>query len=375
MVAAHATPGKRRDRTLTAVTRTARAPLPVRWNPLRAASKVLFALPAVVLALAVACALAAPPAAADGAGPTNFESVVDDVAPDRPDLTVDVVGGDAFLRVRARPGTEVRIPGYDGEPYLRIEADGTVLRNARSSATYLNRRRDGTAADLPAGVGSRAEPRWERIGDGGEVAWHDHRIHWMVSQPPEVGKDRVVQSWSVPMVVDGSEVEVSGHLLLHDDALPWAALVTLAALAVSLVLAGRVAWRVPLLAGASAVALYLGIASHVVNPPDAGASVLPIALPLVALAASLGSLVAPASLRLLVLPLASVAALAGWGAARLGVLWMPVVPTSAPSWADRAGTGLVLGVAVGVAVAVLVRPVPDPEPGSDGGTVASAVDG
>ena len=94
-----------------------------------------------------------------------------------------------------------------------------------------------------------------------------------------------------------------------------------------------------------------------------------------ALAASLGSLVAPASLRLLVLPLASVAALAGWGAARLGVLWMPVVPTSAPSWADRAGTGLVLGVAVGVAVAVLVRPVPDPEPGSDGGTVASAVDG
>ena len=297
MVAAHATPGKRRDRTLTAVTRTARAPLPVRWNPLRAAPKVLFALPAVVLALAVACALAAPPAAADGAGPTNFESVVDDVAPDRPDLTVDVVGGDAFLRVRARPGTEVRIPGYDGEPYLRIEADGTVLRNARSSATYLNRRRDGTAADLPAGVGSRAEPRWERIGDGGEVAWHDHRIHWMVSQAPTVGNDRVVQTWSVPMVVDGSEVEVSGRLLLLDDEVPWAAGVAVAGLIGSLVLASRPRWRIPLLAGASLVALALGVAAHVVNPPDAGASLLPMLLPAVGLAASVGALFAPASLR------------------------------------------------------------------------------
>lgn len=326
----------------------------------------------VVLVVAVGADLVgAPPAGADGAGPTNFESVLDAVDPPDDRVEVDVVGGDAFLRVRAERGTAVEIAGYDGEPYLRIDEDGTVWRNERSAATYLNLSRDGTGIELPEEVDSRGEPRWVAVGDDGEVAWHDHRIHWMIDQAPGVGEDRLVQRWSVPIVVDGDEVEISGRLLLHPDELGWA--VALLALAVLTALGAvwrsarcspdaRARWLVGGLLGASGLALVVAVGAHVVNPPDAGAGVLGIALPAVALAASVGVLVAPRLARsspvATVLPLAAIAALAGWVVARVGVTWMPILPTVLPSVVDRVGTALVAGVAIGAAIAVVRDPAP-----------------
>jgi len=76
----------------------------------------------------------ATPAAADGTGPSRYESVIDDVQPDLDEVEVEIVGGDAFFQVTADEGTEVAIDGYDGEPYLRIDADGTVFENTRSPA-------------------------------------------------------------------------------------------------------------------------------------------------------------------------------------------------------------------------------------------------
>jgi len=278
MVAALASTGKRPGPTLTAVTRIPHPPRGRAGRSGRGATRGrswlarAALLPAAALAFLAADALAAPAASADGTGPTNFESLVDSVQPAPPGVEVEVLGGDSFLQVRAPRGTEVDIPGYDGEPYLRIDAEGRVHRNARSSATYLNSSRDGTGVELPDDVSARAEPRWVRVGDGGEVAWHDHRIHWMVSQAPTVGNDRVVQTWSVPMVVDGSEVEVSGRLLLLDDEVPWAAGVAVAGLIGSLVLASRPRWRIPLLAGASLVALALGVAAGCSRPPPGPAA-------------------------------------------------------------------------------------------------------
>ena len=309
------------------------------------------------LLLAVLEVAGAAPASADGAGPTNFESVVDRVDPSGAPVQVEVVGGDSFLQVTARKGAVVEIEGYDREPYLRIEADGTVRRNARSAATYLNQSRDGTGVDLPEEVGAAGAPRWVTIGSDGTAAWHDHRIHWMVDATPAVGPDGVVQEWTVPLTVDGQEVTVSGRLLRHPDELPWGALVGAVVGVAALLLARRIALRVPLLAAASVVALGLSIATHAANPPESGASLVPILLPAAALLLALVSYVAPLSLRQLVLPLGAVAALAGWGVARVGVLWMPVVPSEVPGWVERAGTGAVLGVAIGVAVAILLRPV------------------
>ena len=136
--------------------------------------------------VALSCSLlAVPDAGADAARPTNFESVIDSVQPDLDTVEVQIVGGDSFVQVTAEPGTSVLIPGYDGEPYLRIGSDGTVDRNRRSPATYINEARFGATGPLPDVVDSRADPDWVRIDGGGTVAWHDHRVHWMLSEAPD----------------------------------------------------------------------------------------------------------------------------------------------------------------------------------------------
>ena len=172
-------------------------------------------------------AVGIPAVGADEARPTNYESVIDSVRPKPKSLRVEIVGGDAFVQVTVEPGTEVQIPGYDGEPYLRVDADGTVLRNRRSAATYINEERYGDTEPLPDRVDAAAAPDWERIGDGGVVAWHDHRVHWMLDSPPQTG-DGVVQPWTVPMSVDGAEVQVEGRVGRgagrgHDETRPFPA--------------------------------------------------------------------------------------------------------------------------------------------------------
>ena len=307
--------------------------------------------------------LDAAPAAADGAGPTRYQSVIDDVQPDLDEVEVSIVGGDAFLQVAADEGTEVVIDGYDSEPYLRIDTDGSVWQNERSPSVYLNATRNGSAGRFPQGVSSGAAPEWEQIGDDGVVAWHDHRIHWMLEEDPTVGTDGVVQEWELPIVVDGTEVEVTGRLLLKGSVLPWAAGVAAIAAAGALLAGRRSRGRLVVLSVASAAAIVVAAAAHAVNPPGSGASLVPLALVGVAAvcvaAAWWTARRGGRSLAQLALPLAAVAALLGWTVQRIGVLWMATVPTELPDWLDRALTGAVLGAAVGTAVAVLLRPWPD----------------
>ena len=79
---------------------------------------------------------------------------------------------------------EVVVDGYDGEPYLRIDADG-VERNVHSPATYLNQNRYARV-EMPATADSRAAPEWQQISSGRSVRWHDHRTHWMDVTAPLV---------------------------------------------------------------------------------------------------------------------------------------------------------------------------------------------
>ncbi len=39
-------------------------------------------------------------------------------------------------------------------------------------------------AELPAHADPPAEPEWETIATEGSFQWHDHRTHWMGTQPP-----------------------------------------------------------------------------------------------------------------------------------------------------------------------------------------------
>lgn len=169
----------------------------------------------------------ASPASADPARPGNTVSVVDAMVPSTPGVVADIVGGDAFLRLRVRAGTEVRVPGYAGEPYLWIKPDGSVWRNGESPASTLNEDRyltgDGpevtTRPDAATGL---AEPRWEPYGHGGTVLWHDHRVHWMGSgNPPTIDADGLVQRWEVPVEVDGQTVSITGRLLRKPAASAW----------------------------------------------------------------------------------------------------------------------------------------------------------
>jgi hypothetical protein len=167
----------------------------------------------------------ASPALADPARPGNTVSVVESLQPPVSGVMVDIVGGDAFVRVRADVGVEVRVPGYLGEPYLWIRPDGTVWRNAASPATAQNENRYLT--DAVPDVTTRPdaalpEPSWQRYGSGGTVLWHDHRVHWMGSGlPPTIDPDGLVQRWEVPLRVDGVEVMVTGTLRRLDGATPW----------------------------------------------------------------------------------------------------------------------------------------------------------
>jgi hypothetical protein len=168
----------------------------------------------VVTALAV---LGAGPAAADPAGPTHYEARVTDPVPG---IAADVLGGDAFLVVRVDRGVEVEVPGYEGEPYVRIGPDGTVEVNQRAPTRWVNDDRyetDPDAAGAPPDVAVDAPPRWEVVGTDGEYAWHDHRIHWMSpSLPrqvdPTAGTPQPVFDWEVPVVVDGEPAAIGGEL-------------------------------------------------------------------------------------------------------------------------------------------------------------------
>ncbi|CAN5542240.1 hypothetical protein BH10ACT3_BH10ACT3_14450 [soil metagenome] len=324
----------------------------------------------LTVTLVVVCgagAILAPTAGADGVRPSNFESVIDSVEPSPPGVQVDVVGGASFFPVTAAPGTKVEIQGYDGEPYLRIDADGKVQENRRSAAAYLNVRRNGDVSRMPADVSSDATPEWTTIATDGRVAWHDHRIHWMAAEPPKIPAGGVVQEWIVPMTVDSTAVVVSGRLLHHQNVFPWAAILMVAVAVASWWVSRRHRLRAPLLLAASLVAFGLAIAVHVRNPPGAQASPLPMILPVVAAVAALAALAVPklpSMVRDLVLPLLSVAALAGWAITRVGVWWMPMDPIAVPGWLDRIGTAAVVGVILGVTVAILLRPTPDAAPSS-----------
>ena len=55
------------------------------------------------------------------------------------------------------PATRWSCEGYDGEPYLRFRADGTVQENQNSPATYLNRNRYA-GAEVPEAIARRRPP-------------------------------------------------------------------------------------------------------------------------------------------------------------------------------------------------------------------------
>ena len=142
----------------------------------------------VLLGLLAMLAVASPASAhvGGGAAGSDYDARIVSVTPEVPGVTVRILQfGDEFELVN-ETSTEIVVPGYSDEPYLRIGPDG-VWRNANSPATYLNLDRYGKA-QLPANADADAEPDWEQVSTEPHYVWHDHRTHWMTQRPAAAGR-------------------------------------------------------------------------------------------------------------------------------------------------------------------------------------------
>ena len=306
----------------------------------------------------------------DDVQPRDTVSIVESVSPALPGgVKVDIVGGDTFVRVRA-PGHSVSVPGYKGEKYVEIAADGTVRENTSSTTSKLNVNRFGFAY-VPDETG---DVSWRTISNNGTAMWHDHRIHWMSPSTPAVtDSNGTVQHWQIAIVVDGITHTVKGTLYLREGAsITWWLTAIPVAAAVALLLSRRRNRGHVLLAVVAAFGAVTGLLQWVSLP--AGARITPLLLLF-----STGACIAEcAAFALIRHPGASdrnewiaASVSAGAGVTMLLAVWMSwqqvlsaYVPMTGPVWPARiavvtlAGAGIVAAVD-GVMRVMRVQPNPD----------------
>lgn len=316
----------------------------------------------VVVALSpVGTALADPP------GPTDFESSItsitaaDDAAVPA-GFSVTVEGVDSFLLLTVAAGSTADIPGYDGEPYLRIDADCSVWQNRLSWSTWYNEDRYGNV-ERPEFVDVDAIPDWEQIDDDCSVAWHDHRIHWMDATPP-IGAEPgdVVINALIPLSIDNTAIDVRVISTLMTGPSPRSALsgliLGLAGVTTVLVFgARRLAAASLMVALASLPAFVIGVVTFAATPPDTGPDlrwwVLPIAAGVVGVAGawlersgqwfwSNGAV------------LVAGLVLGVWAWDRRTGLWRALMPSPWPGTVDRVATASIGVIAVSAVVGALV---------------------
>jgi hypothetical protein len=169
----------------------------------------------VAAAIAAALLATAAPAASAHEGNPDFRSVVDQVDPAIDGLEVEVVNFDDSLRMINRSGEDVIVEGYEGEPYARVLADGSVELNRNSPAYYLNDDRFGES-DVPNSADPEAEPDWELVDRSSMLEWHDHRMHWMsTALPPQVrdeSKETKIFDYEIPIEAGEAPGAIEGTL-------------------------------------------------------------------------------------------------------------------------------------------------------------------
>jgi hypothetical protein len=326
--------------------------------------RVAARLAVVLLAVLASLAVGSPASAhvGGGAAGSDFDGRVLSVRPDVPGISVRILSfGDEFELVNDT-STEVLVPGYSDEPYLRIGPDG-VWRNARSPATYINLDRYGRTS-LPAEADASAEPAWEQISTEPHHVWHDHRTHWMSENvlPPQVaadpGRSHTVFEWSVPVLHGDTAVEVAGELTWSPPPPAWLVW-PLYAVPVLLAVAAGLVCRTPRLLG---VLLVVGAAAalwHAVATPQPPVSVATHA-------GAIASALLPAGTAVLVAVLGFRAAARGRGALTgllavvlgwlllvqglpdVDVLWSANVASMGPEIVARGAVAVLVALGVGL---------------------------
>jgi hypothetical protein len=213
--------------------------------------------------LAFACALALAPLSSAPAGAASistsessspiadqgsnyhYRSEITSIAPDVKGLSIEVLEFADRLVLTNHTGETVTVYGYSGEPYARVQSNGTTEQNTRSPAVYLNTNFYGNVT-VPPSASTHLAPAWVVVDRTGTFEWHDHRIHWMSPvTPPQVrdeGKRTLIFHWSVPISVGGQRGVVAGQLFWVPDSseAPVAAIVAL--VVIVLLALGFVVW-------------------------------------------------------------------------------------------------------------------------------------
>jgi hypothetical protein len=199
-------------------------------------------------ALAAIALLAAAQVAAAHEGNPNYRSEITRVVPSVDGLDVEVLNFDDSLRLTNRTGEDIVVEGYDDEPYVRIQADGSVEVNRRSPAYYLNDDRFAEA-EVPASADPEAAPEWEEVDGSSSYSWHDHRMHYMsTGTPPQVedeSEETKVFDYEIPLELGGKPGAIEGTLTWvgEDSDFPLAPFIALAVVALGAVVLVAVARR------------------------------------------------------------------------------------------------------------------------------------
>jgi hypothetical protein len=208
---------------------------------------VIAALSALLLALPVAAQAqsSTPTPAKENGSPINdqgssyhYSSDITQVVPNVPGVGLQVLEFADRLLLTNRSGQTVTVYGYQGEPYARVMADGTVQINTRSPAYYLNQNFYGNV-NVPSSASPSASPQWTVVDRTGQLEWHDHRIHWMSPVLPPQVKDKSKRTkifdWQVPIQVGTRKGAVNGELFWTPESAtkaPTGAIVALVAVVV-----------------------------------------------------------------------------------------------------------------------------------------------
>jgi hypothetical protein len=319
-------------------------------------------------AIAIVVVAAQPAAAHDvpGIKPSNFETTVRGTTPRVPGLTVRPIDLGNELELRNDTGADVVVLGYQSEPYLRVGPRG-VFENRRSSATYLNRTRDGKTR-VPGDADPAAAPEWNRLASGTVVRWHDHRAHWMgTDDPPEVARApdqrHVVDHWSFQLRRGTQDVTVAGDLLWLPGPSPWGWVLGALAIALALIALSRTPiWRW-VLAGALGIVV-VSETAHVVGTWNAtsaafatkiGASVYSIGGIALAVVALVWLVVRPPYNAIPAVLFAGLIVAFAGGLADLTTLTHSQLPTDVPTDVARLEVALALGLGAGLAASAALR--------------------
>lgn len=315
-----------------------------------------------LLWIAAGVALVPGSAFADAAGPGNFESRVLSVEPATASIHVSVEGGDSFLLLRVDAGTRVEVPGYQDEPFLRFEADGTVYENEASYTAVVSRTRYVTESPVDT---TGLEPEWRKVATDGSYAWHDHRIHWMSpNSPPGRAPGDVILRARIPLLVDDAEVTLTVESVwvpAPSSAAAWIGGLAGMGLAGAALAFRRTRWAGLLVLDLAVLALVVGWWQYRSLPEETGPRIVWYALPAVACVAGFAAVVVRAlPHRLAGLGATSLSLLAGanlavWGWQRRDGLTASVLPTNAPWWLDRAvSSAALVGGCIAAAGAMVV---------------------